>query len=177
MLRKNATALLIILFFGIGSNNAVALELGLTPSHVFGLWTNINSALVRLAELYSSDQQIADKLSSMTARTYSGKTPGDVLQKLSAFRKKLDILNKKQGLSPTNKIEITDGKKITPSVVFLNSGHVIDSAVNLIIKKSDRDQLVSPFYKSLHLKGKSPSDVFGMVDLAERRIDIILAKL
>ena len=151
-----------------------AQELGLTPSHVVGLWTNINSALVTVAEASSGGQALAESLASTTATRFENKKPADVLAHAFAFRAKLDGLLAKTGLAPTKQYDQGAGV-VTPSVVFLNSGYLLDAVVGWIVEKTTKEQLVSPFYARLAISGKTPSDAFGMVDLAIRRIDRILS--
>ena len=62
-------------------------------------------------------------------------------------------------------------------MVFLDSGHVLDAAVEWIVRNTPKGQLISQFYARHDVSGKTPSDVFGLVDLADRRIGRILAKI
>lgn len=57
----------------------------------------------------------------------------------------------------------------------LSSGHVLDGLVRWVIHHSDRDQLVMRFYAHYDFRDKTPGDVFGLVELANRRLDRILA--
>lgn len=152
-----------------------ATDLGMTPSHVFGLWTNINNCLVAGSELVVADPAWRKELEAMTPQTFEGKKPSDVLQKVAEFRGKLDRMRKAEGLDATAVYGTGDGK-ITPTVVFLNSGHVLNGLVDWAIHSSGPEFLVSPFYTRQQFDGKTPSHVFGLVDLANRRLDAILAK-
>ncbi len=164
-----------VLLMGLGGgfNTASAVELGLTPSHVVSLWTNTNSALVTMAGIVSKDSSVAEKVKATKPLNFTGKKPSDVLKRVAEFREKLDRLRKKGSLPPTKRYQQGKGI-ITPSVVFLNSGHVLDATVHWVIKNSGKDQLVSPFYIRHDISGKTPSHAFAMVDLANRRIDMIL---
>ena len=102
------------------------------------------------------------------------KKPADVLARAIEFRAKLDRLLAEHGMAPTKRYPRGAGR-VTPSVVFLNSGLLLDAVVGWIIANTAKRQLVSPFYAHHAFSGKTPSDVFGMVDLANRRIDRILA--
>lgn len=171
-----AIAFMAVLLVGIGGgfNNAHAqVELGLTPSHVFSLWTNTNNALETMAGILTKDSSLRQKVKATTPRGFTGKKPADVLRRVAEFREKLDRLRQKGSLPPTKRFVHGTGT-ITPSVVFLNSGHVLDATVQWVIKNSGKDQLVSPFYVRHDISGKTPSDAFAMVDLANRRIDMIL---
>lgn len=165
-----------VLLMGLwgGFNTAGAVELGLTPSHVVSLWTNTNNALETMAGIITKDSSLQQKVKATTPLGFTGKKPGEVLKRVAEFREKLDRLRQKSSLPPTKRYQYGSGT-ITPSVVFLNSGHVLDATVHWVIKNSGKDQLVSPFYVRHDISGKTPSDAFAMVDLANRRIDIILA--
>ncbi len=162
--------------FGAGaiSGKAYAVELGLTPSNVVSLWTNVNNALITVAEISSAGAEWARAIPNTAPTTFSGKKPTDVLARVAEFREKLDRLRLRSGSAATKRYENADGV-ITPSVVFLNSGYVLDGVVSWIIDNTDAAQLVSPFYTRHDVSGKTPSDAFAMVDLANRRIDVILA--
>lgn len=167
---------LMCLAFGaaVFTDQARARELGLTPSHVFGLWTNINAALVSVADASSGGQNLDDSLTSTKPDRFENKKPADVLARAIEFRAKLDRLLAEHGMAPTKRYPRGAGR-VTPSVVFLNSGLLLDAVVGWIIANTAKRQLVSPFYAHHAFSGKTPSDVFGMVDLANRRIDRILA--
>ncbi len=155
---------------------ARTLELGLTPGQVFSLWTNINDCLVASASAVSDDGNWRRRLAAMKPRAFAGKVPADVLERLGAFRAKLDRMRRTAGLAPTARLGAADGA-ITPSVVFLNSGQVLNGLVEWLIGQTGPEQLVSRFYTRHGFKGKTPSDVFGQVDLADRRLGAILARL
>ena len=100
-------------------------------------------------------------------------TPGDVLVQVAAFRDKLDRLNAASGLEETPIYHDPQGGEVTPSVVFLNSGNVLDSLVLLLIR-IDGERLVGGFYARHDFTGRTPSNVFGLVELANRRIDELM---
>ena len=168
-----ATALAVS--FMVPVSKASELELGMTPSHVFGLWTNINACLLAVAGLHAQDTAWQGQLSAMTPQKFEDKKPSDVLDRVAEFRSKLDRLREAAGLDLTKKLDSGDGQ-VTPSVVFLNSGHVLNGLVDWSIRNSGPDFLVSRFYDRHAFDDKTPSDVFGLVDMANRRIDSILTK-
>jgi hypothetical protein len=152
-----------------------ALELGLTPSQVFSLWTNINDCLLASTGVVSGDREWRESLEATSPRRFEGKAPADVLERLTVFRAKLDELRRTAGLAPVAAVE-HGYSAVTPSDVFLNSGQVLDGLVEWLIVNTGREQLVSRFYTRHGFTGKVPNDVFGLVDLADRRIDSILAR-
>lgn len=148
-----------------------AAELGLTPSNVVSLWSNINNALLTSAEIIDGAAGRA-ALEAMTVGSFPGKKPGDVLAQVVAFRAKLDKVGQRLSLKPTKTYSDPEGGAVTPSVVFMNSGHVLDSIVLTVIKL-DGERLIGGLYAAHELSGKSPSDAYAMVELANRRIDVL----
>ena len=175
MLRKITYLLTVLAAMAMLPGVAASQDLGMTPSHVYGMWTNINNALVVTAGIAAENPAAAGDVAAMKPKAFSGKKPADVLNRVMTVREKLNRLRKKSGLKPAKGQVRKGGGKITPSDVFLNSGHVQDGLVDWIVRNTKRDQLVSQFYAMRSFSGKTPSDAFSMVDLAARRIDRILA--
>ncbi len=171
--RKLVSLVIVVVAAGLVPGQARAVELGLTPSNVFSLWTNVNNALIAVAGASSRSAGWTKGVETTARVGFEGKNPGDVLERVAAFRDKLDRLRRTSGLSATRRYR-EDSGTVTPSVVFLNSGYVLDSVVEWLIESTGREQLVSPFYTRHDFSAKTPNDVFGLVDLANRRIDIIL---
>lgn len=184
-LRKFAavSAAVMILVMGPPSTG-FALELGLTPSQVFGLWTNINSGVLSCARGLSDDEAWLRHLSELEPRKFSGKTPKDVLEKVKLFEAKFSKLTTGIPLhvEKTNFAkEVTfllrdDSSVVTPSLVFLNSGRVLVQIAHAVVITSDGKQPISQFFAEHGFQGKVPSDVYGLSDLALRRLDEILMK-
>lgn len=175
MLKKFALIIAVTAGVSLAAGAARAQELGLTPSHVVSLWTNVNAALITVAEVSSGDAAWAAELAATTPTRFDNKKPADVLARVVEFRAKLDRLLAAGGLKPAKQYQ-HGGGKVTPSVVFLNSGHTLDAVVRWVIQNTPRERLVSEYFTRHAISGKTPSDAFAMVDLANRRIDRILAK-
>lgn len=152
---------------------ASAVELGLTPSHVFATWMNINETLISLGSSVDESGALSESIAAMKATEFTGKKPGEVLNQLTIFRGKLDKLSAKHGQKPTAIFKDPAGGTVTPSVVFMNSGHVLDSTV-LLLATLDEDQLISSFFTRYDISGKTPNGPYSLVDLANRRIDALL---
>ncbi len=175
MYKKKLIPISLMLLSLFTVKDAVALELGLTPSHVYGLWNNVNQALTGLANARTDNNTLINQLNNMTPSSFSGKTPGDVLKHATNFRNKLDQLKKQRNLKKTNTIVLNDKVKITPSIVFLNSGNILDSLVLLVIDSTAKNKPIAQYFKTQDVSGKKPSDVYAMVDIANRRLDHIMA--
>lgn len=150
-----------------------ALDLGLTPSHVFSLWTNINKSLIASSRLVSNGIELSVMLKAMKPKVFNNKKPADVLDQLAAYRTKLDRLLRAQNLPETKQTTPSDGA-ITPSDVYVNSGHVLNAQVTWLIVGTGPEQTVSQFYTRHGFSGKSPSDVYALVEMANRRMDQLL---
>lgn len=150
-----------------------ALDLGLTPSHVYSLWANINESLIAATRTVSSDTNRRNALTALKPNQYSGKKPADVFVQVGIYREKLNRLLLVQNLPLAKQVGQVDGT-ITPSNVFLNSGHVLNAQVRWLIVMTGKEQTVSQFYERHEFSGKTPSDVYGLVDLANRRMDMLL---
>ncbi len=173
---RTAVFTVILLVGVVGSpGQSRALELGLTPSNVVGLWTNVNNALLATARVVSNDQSWWNKLETMSPNSFEGKKPGDVLKRVTEFRASLNKLRQGFGLKEADSNVRFDGT-VTPSVVFLNTGEVLNGLVDWLIRNTSEQQLVSQFYADHKITGKTPSDAFSMVDLAVRRLEEIITK-
>lgn len=158
------------------SGPAAAVDLGLTPSHVYSLWTNINNALVASARTVDPDTQLISQMVTMHPVPVSGKVPGDVLHQVQIFRETLNLIRAAQGLSHIEVFRNPEGEVVTPSVVFLNSGNVLDGLVDWFARNADKDELLSSYYRYHGFRDKTPSDVFGMVVLASQRLSVLRAR-
>lgn len=176
MVRNLAFAALTLVALTLAPAKPFAQELGLTPSNVVSLWTNINDCLVASSRAVLEDGGLESRLEAMRATAFPGKKPKDVLRQVTQFRAKLDRLRQSAELSRTTRYGTGDGK-VTPSIVFLNSGHVLDGVVDWFIRKTGPDQLAARFYTLHAISGKKPSDAYSMVELANRRLNLILGKL
>lgn len=150
-----------------------AFELGLTPNHVYSLWSNINGALLVVARIQAKDATWDRELSSMAVRAPVDNVPAEVLRRVAEFRDRLNRLRDQAGMEATLPLE-DRGAVVTPSDVFMGSGHMLDGVVEWIIEMTPPHRLVSPFYQQAKFEGMQPRDVFTLVDLAVRRLDLIL---
>lgn len=167
------TGLATVLTAVLATPMARAVELGMTPSHVVSLWTNINDALITSGRA-TGDENLAKRLMAMKPVAVQGRKPGDVLNELEKFRAKLDQFAARQGLKKATPVyKDPEGGTVTPSVVFVNSGYVIDSLLRVLIKL-DANQLISGFYTRHDISGKKPNDAYQLVELANRRMDSML---
>jgi len=174
-IRALALAVIVSLGSMTASISAHALELGLTPSQVYSTWTNINAALVALARTMPGTAEWHAEIANMHVRAFTGKSPHDVFTKVNEFEIRAHKGWAHGETMQEWKIRPVD-QGVTPSIVFLSSGHILGGVVSRLIDRSPRSQLVSQFFTRHSFSEKKPSDVFSLVDLALRRLDRILAK-
>jgi hypothetical protein len=163
---------------------AQSVELGLTPSPVYSLWVNINKAALTYARARSIDEDWLGELGQMKPGKFSGKIPANVLEMVKRFNIRLDMLDVSGTVNPTKKLLegdlpqllASEGNRVTPSLVYLHSGHVLVDIAGDILETSATPPEISPFFAVRRYTGKTPSDVFGLVDLALRRLDKILVR-
>ena len=153
-----------------------AVELGLTPSHVFGLWTNINHCLTLIATQVTKDNDWVRENADIKPNRFSGKKPSDVLERVAIVREQIDKIRSSSGLGKVETFENPD-RNITPSVVFLNSGHVLDGLADWLAHEAEPGVMVTECYRPQRFNGKTPSDVFGQVDLAQRRFGLLFSEM
>ena len=150
----------------------------MTPSHVYGLWTSINSVIARLSQLDSYDSNLTAAVNEIEAGKHSGKKPYDVFQEVSKFKNSANTLLTRNGLRHLeNDKDIPEtgiSKNITPSDVFLKSGYVLDALVLLLISKTDEHEYISGHYTDHNFSKKTPSDVYALVEQANENIQLLL---
>lgn len=155
-----------------GTSHAV--ELGLTPSHVFALWTNVNTCLLTIAAQQKNGEALVENLKDLEVQSFAGKQPSDVLLALEKIRNRINSVRVRAGMAPVA-VYLDQAEVVTPSTVFLNSGYILDGLADIVAHKGDATSLVTSCYETQHVIGKTPSDVFGLVDLAMRRAGVMLA--
>ncbi|MHA1598613.1 MAG: hypothetical protein ACTSV1_07810, partial [Alphaproteobacteria bacterium] len=166
-------ALLLTAAIVLLSSKAWALDIGLTPSHVYSLWTNINQTVMTFVRIDVQEPALRNEIDAMEAEEFSGKSPGDVLALASEVEGLWDALRISSDLAPTRQIFISDSST-TPSDVYLESSRILGAAVEWIIMNTDADHLVSGHFVRHEFTGKTPSDVYGLVDLAYRRMHTVI---
>ena len=164
----------------------IAVDLGLTPSPVYSLWTNINKTVVVYASMRSTDKAWIKELDSMGVNKFHDKTPENVLELVDRFSAKLSEVDEDgssdgadtllEGKLPS--LLLSEDNSVTPSLVYLHSGQILVNIAGDILHSPDKPIEISPFFEEYSFLGvtKTPSDVFGLVDLGVRRLDKIIIK-
>jgi hypothetical protein len=148
------------------------LDLGLTPSHVYSLWINIDKAVLTYVEQTVKNETLIDEIRAMEVKEFSGKTPGNVLFLGLDVEGLWDALRISSGFPPTRQIAVF-GEATTPSDVYIASSRILGAAVEWIIGNTPPGHLVSEHFIRRAFRDKTPSDVYGLVDLAHRRMHAV----
>ena len=143
------------------------------PGHVYTLWSNINGLLEQIALSDSRKSGRMDEFHQLRLKDFDGKIPRDVLGIVNRFRTFLDRQRNLQQLAGTASSRAGPGHLVEPKTVFINSLLVLDS-----LQEWERTVYASgldyaPFYRFTKARDITPSDVFGQVDLAFRRLKFL----
>jgi len=174
-LKKTCLSGLVIVLAGLPTK-APAIELGLTPSHVYGLWTNIHLVMDALQkDVFNSPLKPQD----MNASTFKGKTPTQVYATAIGVQAQLAQLF---DLETSTKMPLWIAEygnlqrqyknaDITPSQVYVLSSQILNALVETYVSKTQGTLPISTFYEARYVVLKTPSDVYGLVELFARRLD------
>ena len=90
-----------------------------------------------------------------------------------------DVLERLLGQLKLAKVQVYKDPlsgKVTPGVVYVNAGYIMDSIILALHTASpSQDKPLGDLYDVPTATGKTPSDVFGLVSLATRRLQLIMA--
>lgn len=181
--RKQFGMALCLLVFLLPSRG-FTLELGLTPSNVYSLWLNINKVILADASQAGVDPLVVKQLEEMKPAFFDGKRPADVFALATRFHDVAVKTYELDELPPVPQwIEIyahliedpsARNPETTPSQVYLFSSRILGSLVAHYVDETSGTLPVARFFSENDIQGKVPSDVFGMVDLALRRVEAIM---
>ena len=121
-------------------------------------------------------EELKSRIAGVFAGQSDGKIPGDVLTQTDEFR---DVLEKLLGQLKLAKVQVYKdplGRKVTPGVIYVNAGYIMDSIILALHTASpSQDKPLGDLYDVPTATGKTPSEVFGLVSLATRRLQLIMA--
>lgn len=156
-----------------GSNPNIVKLGKITPNGPYRLWFAINGVLPEYA-LSKGGRGLKSRVEGLTAFSFDGKTPGDVRARAAEYRAMLERLRAQLKLEKIKTYKDPLGRAVTPAVVFVNAGHIMDATVHAFHATSkEPDAVLGVFYDVPVVDGKSPSHVYGLVDLAAIRLQLI----
>ena len=155
----------------------------ITPSQPYAIWININDILLDYAEISSTPADVLEEMKWIEPDIFTGKKPKDVFLKVDAFGKMYSdfygVEYTSHGDDAESLAERTVGvlrigdEDISPGMVFIKSVVVLDAISQNYIKMSFGNKLLSPYYEIKHYENIKPDDVYGLVDMAYRRLQLM----
>lgn len=169
------TCLLLIL---LNPSLARAADFGFTPSHVYGIWLNINQAFIALLNHSPLTSAQRHTITRLQPDTFLNKQPKDVYQQVEIVKQDLEhtfqlpvISYRPAWVDHYHTLQYTHPDNIIhPSSVFILSSQLLRALVQQYINTTQAQQSISEFYIDRDVRDKSPNDVFAQVDLFKRRL-------
>lgn len=144
-----------------------------TPTDVY----QIGAALKQFAHdivKKTTGKAARKSLLSLTQNKVSGKKPSDAVQAVYALHDQVNVLRKQKGLKRIGRYVRKDGK-VTPAVVYINAGLALDGLAGVSLR-IDSTKNYGDLYEVPDASGKSPSDVFAIMNLSSRILSALTAK-
>lgn len=160
----------------VGSTEESVIELGkISPDGPYRIWNAVNKVLLEYASLKGGGE-LRSRVQGLNAGQFDGKTPADVLAQAAEFRDTLERLLDRLQLPKVEIYKDPLGRQVTPGVVFVNAGHIMDAVVAAFYSASNKpDQSLGDLYDVPVTTGKTPSDVYALTYLATQRLQLIAA--
>lgn len=156
---------------GKGNNTGTSSRYGaVTPTQVYTLSTRLNMALLTASPIRSSGS--FPQIKSMEPVMVTGKTPVDVFLRTQRICDLIDQLLHDVGMSAMVRVT-PEGSSAIPAEVYLSIANCLDALNKWAIHQEQGRTTRSP-YQKLDFTDKTPSDVYGLVDLAVRRLELFL---
>ncbi len=175
---RASTKVICLLLLLLNPSLAKATDFGFTPSHVYGIWLNINQSFLELLHYSTLNNEQKRHIASLKAQSFSDKQPKDVYQQVETVKQHLEQFFQLTTISyrpawvdhyHTLQYEQADDT-IHPSSVFILSSQLLNALVQQYIFSTQAEQSISHFYTDRVVENKTPSDVFSQVDLFKRRL-------
>ena len=165
------------------TNSAAALDLGFAPGDCSALWLNINRGIITYAGILSDDRIWLSEIERMVPGNFQGKTYSDVLTLVAAADGKLIELpivgahSENRGLFAGDAISaFADRGAVTPTTLFLGSAPILVEVAGAVTAASGGRIPVSALFARSELQRPSKANLYGLVDLAIRRLEAIIAR-
>jgi len=178
--KRHFFAMIVFVFATVlSSSPSRSLEFGLTPSHVFGVWLNINKVYLELESLSDVAPEALIKIEALTPTLHKEIKTNHIFTQAKTVQKNLTTMYHlgipKQTPSWIRDYQSLEGERvygnITPSQIFILSTEILNSLVEKYADITKGTKPVSQFYRIENIKEKATDDVFGLVDLMHRRLE------
>lgn len=153
---------------------AQALELGIRPQNVYGLWLNIDKISQHL-EVELLKKYHANRL-TILPRVHKDKKPADVFALVKEVEKKYQLV---YGTHPVQQVpdwastlfRLNKDSTTKPSHVYLYSSQLLNELIHLYIANSKDNSPISPYFHEWDLSAKTPNDVYAYIETISARYD------
>lgn len=142
----------------------------LTPTEVYSLVSNLDAIVMYYANGYHPKA-----VSKLPTRIFpvEGYTPDRVFIALTKLTQKLNILADEYGVSRVRRV-IREETEAIPAEVFLLAGSCMDTVAHILSVMEPENSLGDFYVNHRYTKPKTPSDVYSLVDLIDRKLMVIL---
>ncbi|MDD1795097.1 hypothetical protein LRP50_18370 [Enterovibrio sp. ZSDZ42] len=144
----------------------------LTPTQVYSLVKNIDSMVMHYAYRYQP------KLTSKLPRKIvpvNGYRPEQVFVALGKLSDDIDVFAKQQNVEPVKRIK-REAKEAIPAEVFLLAGASLDTFSEALAVLEPTNTFGDFYSQRTYSRDKTPSDVYALVDLINRKLTILLGQ-
>ncbi|KXF82346.1 hypothetical protein [Enterovibrio coralii] len=143
----------------------------LSPTQVYALILSVDALVT-----YYAEQTHPERVTYLPTKLFEvqGYRPEDVFVALGRLSDLVDLLAAKHGVTKTQRIQ-RENEIAIPAEVFLQAAECLDTLA-LILRQTNENGSYGDFYAVSHgitLTPKTPSDVFSLVDLIERRLRLL----
>lgn len=151
---------------------AAADDGSISVNDLYGLAARCNEAILQLAPVRQSPD--FPRLKSLQPARSSGKTPEHIAHRLQRMCDLVNRLRIEEGLEPvaTSRGEL---KAAAARHVYLSAGQCLDGLISLLAA-TDPNQSLGRFYQRTDYQGRTVDEVYGLIDLAVRRLEITLGE-
>lgn len=144
----------------------------LTPTEVFSLVKNVDAIVMHYAYRYKPE--LASSLPRKIIPV-QGYTPEQVFVALSQLANRIDQLADDYGIDLVERVTREKAQAI-PAEVFLLAGACLDT-IAATLSVMEPENSFGDFYSNrTYQRPKTPSDVYAMVDLIDRKLVVLLSE-
>jgi hypothetical protein len=156
---------------------ALTADLTIKPMHVHALWQNVNECLVTTVRTTTTKIMLIGEIRDMEPAAFEGKTSADLYERTRIVREKIERVRAKMGADAwAEQLDVGTGE-VLPMHTYLAAGMALDGVASLLVAKTGPEQAVNVCYKAELADGKTESDAYSLIDLADRRLDAVIKAL
>ncbi|WP_368737458.1 hypothetical protein [Grimontia sedimenti] len=144
----------------------------LTPTEVFSLVKNLDAIVMHYAYRYKPE--LASSLPRKIIPV-QGYTPDRVFIALTGLSKRLNVLADDYGVPKVQSV-VREQNKAIPAEVFLLAGSCLDTLAHILSVMEPENSFGDFYNNRTYRRPKTPSDVYALVDLIDRKLIVLLGE-